>query len=108
MGSHSFTFTADLERARSEIEVDVTYTVTDHVAATYWQPAEGGEVEITSVKRDGAEFATTREEDDRLYDLACDRADEDLAEYHAEAAEYRADMRREDRWLEGWEREAAE
>jgi hypothetical protein len=100
MATHTFTFETDLLRGPNEveIEIEVTYSISAFVPATYWQPAEGGEVEIISVKRNGAEFSTTREEDDILYDRACDRADEDMAEWHAERAEYFADMRREARW----------
>lgn len=95
--SHTFQFTDYLYRGRMEreIEVIVTYTVTDRIPATYWQPAEGGEVEVISVKHNGAEIDTTREEDDLLYDHACDRADEDLADLYADRDEYRAEMRRE-------------
>lgn len=94
-----FTFPDTLYRGRNEreYEVEVTYTVTDRVPATYWQPAEGGEVEIISVTHNGAEFDTTGEEDNILYDHACDRADEDLADYYADRDEYRAEMARERR-----------
>ncbi len=46
--SYQFTFETDLLRGpqEREIEVTVTYIVTDRVPATYWQPAEGGEVEL--------------------------------------------------------------
>mgnify|MGYP000028189555 CR=1 FL=1 len=110
MSAHTFTFTDWLYRGRNEreYEVEVTYSVTPGSPAIlygdYPQPADDGEVEILSVKHNGAEFSTSSEEDNILYDHACDRADEDLAEYFAEAAEYRAEMRREDRWM----REAAE
>lgn len=99
---HTFTFETDLLRGpqEREIEVTVTYIVTDRVPATYWQPAEGGEVEVVSVKHGGAELHTTREEDNVLQDLACDRADQDIAEWLADFGEHRADMRREARWGE--------
>jgi len=98
MATHIFTFTTYLLRGRNEVEheVEVTYGVTDRVAATHDQPTEGGEVEILSVK--GVDD-TTREEDDRLYDEACDRADSDLAEWHAERDEYMADQARDERMM---------
>lgn len=95
--AQTFTFTAYITRGRMEreYELDVTYSVTPRVPATYWQPAEGGEIEILDVRHNGALFATTREEDDQLYDAACERADDDLAELAEDWAEYRAEMRRD-------------
>ena len=93
----TFTFAAYITRGRMEreYELDVTYSVTPRVPATYWKPAEGGEIEILDVRHNGALFATTREEDDQLYDTACERADDDLADLAEDWAEYRADMRRD-------------
>lgn len=95
--AQTFTFTAYITRGRMEreYELDVTYSVTPHVPATYWQPAEGGEVEILDVRHNGALFATTREEDDQLYDAACERVDDDLADLADDWAEYRAEARRD-------------
>lgn len=95
--AQTFTFTAYITRGRMEreYELDVTYSVTPRVPATYWQPAEGGEIEILDVRHNSALFATTREEDDQLYDAACERADDDLAELAEDWAEYRAEMRRD-------------
>lgn len=114
MGSHTFKFQSWLYRGRNEeteIEVEITYTVypgsQPQLYGDYPYPGDDGEVEVISVKANGAEFATTREEDNRLYDLCCARADEDLTDWHAEAAEYRADMRRDERDLWDWA-EAAE
>ena len=42
-----FTFDYDIERDDETVEVRVCYDVTPFIEATYWQPAEGGEVEIT-------------------------------------------------------------
>ena len=95
--AQSFTFTAWITRGRMEreYELDVTYSVTPRVPATYWQPDEGGEIEILDVRHNGAPFATTREEDDQLYDAACERADGDLADLAEDWAEYRVDTRRD-------------
>lgn len=97
--THVFKFTAYLERSDTEIEVEVTYSASPSIAATWEQPAEGGEIEIISVKANGAEFVTTLSEDDRLYDLACERSVEDWADYEDGAAEYRADLARDERMI---------
>ena len=38
-----------IERGDGELELSVTYTITPILLATYWHPAEGGEVELISV-----------------------------------------------------------
>lgn len=40
-------------------DVEIYYTISPFVPATYWQPAEGGEVEIESVVIDGADITDT-------------------------------------------------
>lgn len=40
-------------RGDEEIELNVEFTATPFVSATYWQPAEGGEIEITAVFANG-------------------------------------------------------
>lgn len=88
-----FTFTTYLTRGKMEreYEVEVTYSVTPFVAATHMQPAEGGEVEIlsTRVLTPGPEaWPVTDYEFDYLHTEACDRADDDLADYAADHADY--------------------
>ena len=39
----------ELERNGELIEINVEYDASPIVSATYWQPAEGGEIEITAV-----------------------------------------------------------
>lgn len=95
--THTFTFTAYLERRETEYEVEVTYSASPSVAATWEQPAEGGEIEIISVKSNGVEMATTRNEDDILYDIACARSVEDWIDYQEDHAQVRADYQREAR-----------
>lgn len=59
------THETEFERA-DETVAFVEYTITDVVSATYWQPAEGGEVEIMKVTdADGKEVQYTPEEDER-------------------------------------------
>lgn len=98
-----FTFTDYLYRdpTEREYEVEVTYSVTPVVPARLWgdcpQPAEGGEVELLSITGALEWAELTEAEVDRLYDAACDRSGEDLAEWHAEAEDYRAEQRAEAR-----------
>lgn len=40
---------AEIEWNGEPVEAEVVFSVTPHVPATYWQPAEGGEVEIQRV-----------------------------------------------------------
>ena len=102
MTRQTFSFTSYVYRGpcEREYEVEVTYSVTPGSPAILYgpcpQPADDGEVEIISAT---CEVDLTEEDYDRFYDDACDRADDDLAEYHAEAAEYRAEMIREERML---------
>ena len=97
------TFTTWVYRGRNEREheLEVTYRAAAGTPARmygdYPHPAEPGEVEIIRVTYDGEDFDTTREEDDLIYEEAVRRAPEDCAEYLSEAAEYRAEMRREER-----------
>ena len=98
-----FTFTTSIERDDSEIDVKVTYDVTPFRAATYWQPAEGGEVELISVKCAGAEFTLTDAEETALLAECEARAPQDIAEEAAEAAEWRAQSRRDALLMAQWE-----
>ena len=53
-----------------DVEVAVEYTASPIIGATYWQPAEGGEIEILTVTISGTnkevEFDT--EDEERLLD----------------------------------------
>lgn len=96
----TFTFYTSVERGRyeREFELEVTYTVTPRVAATRWQPEEGGEVEILEVTHNDCLFETTSDEDDGIQDAAERRADADLAAWRddqdCDDADYRRDERR--------------
>jgi hypothetical protein len=98
-----FPITHYIERGDDEIELAVIYAVTPFVAATYWQPAEGGEVEVISVKRDGADFGLTNAEEGELIKTCEERADYDIAEEAAKHAEWRAQCRRDDAMMARWE-----
>lgn len=102
------TFTTTIERGDDELEVRVFYTVSPFIEATYWQPAEGGEVEITEATFIGCDAASmpapfTDAEWDKLAEEAADRAYDDWAEAQAEAAEWRAQERRDRMLMERWE-----
>lgn len=94
-----FPFNTSIEVGDDEIELAVIYDVTPFVPARlygdYPQPAEGGEVELISVKRDGVEYPLTDEQEASLIRECEERAGEDMAEEAAAAAEWRAQSRRD-------------
>ena len=102
MTARRFTFWHYIERGDDELELFVTYSGTRHVPATYWQPAEGGEVELISVTHNDAEVALTDAEESTLIDVCQQRVGSDFAEYDADAAEYRAESRRDALMMERW------
>lgn len=101
-----FTFTTEIERGDHEFEVRVTYSVTPFIAATYWQPAEGGEVEIISIKRDGKPISLTDAEEDALLTMAEERVRDDMEEEAAAQADWRYQEYRDRQLMERWERRA--
>lgn len=92
----SFTFAHEIERGDAIREIEVTYTVTQFRRATYWQPEEGGEVEITDIFPN---VKLTDAEEDAIYYAACSRSPDDMADYAADLADYRYEQYR-DRLLE--------
>lgn len=90
-----FPFTTYIDAGDEEIELAVIYDVTPLVAATYWQPAEGGEVELISVKHGGADYPLSGEQEAALIRECEERAGEDMAEERAAAEEWRAQSRRD-------------
>jgi len=99
-----FPFTHYIERGDKEIELAVIYDVTPYYAATREQPAEGGEVELISVKCDGAEFSLYPHEEAALLAACEHRAQSDVEEEACAAAEWRAQSRRDDAIMDEWER----
>lgn len=81
----SFTFSHEIEREDEVLNIDVTYTVTPVIRATYWQPAEGGEIEITDISPNAA---LTDAEEDAIYDAAVARSYDDMADAAADYADY--------------------
>lgn len=104
--SRTFTFTTDHMVGRREIELVVTYSVTPFVAATYWQPAEGGECEIESITHDGQPFDLTDAEEDALLEQAIARSGDDMAGEADDEGDYRYEQQRDRQMMERWEREA--
>ena len=94
-----FPFTHYIERGDEEIELAVIYDVSPFVSAVlygdYPQPAEGGEVEIISVKCDGAAFNLYPHEEAALQKACEERAVSDIEAERSEAAEWRAQSRRD-------------
>lgn len=84
-----FTFDHSIEREDSEIDLVVEYEVTPFIPATYWQPAEGGEVEIISVECDKQEFPLTDEEEQTLLEICQNRAADDLADEADDYADWK-------------------
>ena len=105
MSTRRFQFTVDHMVDEREIELVVTYSVTPFVEATYWQPAEGGECEIVSIKHDGKEFSLTAEEEDAILERAIARSREDWAEEIAAEADWRYQEYRDRQLMERWERD---
>ncbi len=94
-------FTFHIERDlgpfdQREYALEVTYSVNRFYPATHLQPAEGGDCEIISVLLDGEEFCLTQAEEDALQ-IACQQ---DADERHNDAAEYRAEQRRDELMME--------
>lgn len=82
-GPHTFYFDYDLERGDECLPIEVAYCLED------------GEVYLDSVKFDGKEITTTREEDKELIAHAYECLGEDLASAEADYGDYLYDMRRE-------------
>jgi hypothetical protein len=101
--SRSLTTHTYIERGDDELEITVTYDATPFVAATYWQPAEGGDVEITAITHGGAPFDLTDDEETKVINW-CERhyvehQGDDAADY----AEYRYDQARDEQMMAAWE-----
>lgn len=75
-----FTFDHYIEREDEEFELAVEYSAAPFIPATYWQPAEGGDVEIISVKHQGKTFSLTDDEDKELLEICQARVADDFAD----------------------------
>lgn len=105
--SKTFTFETSITRDDYDIDVRVTYSATPFIAATWMQPAEGGEVEIRDVvliNRTAATEPLTDAEDEKLLAECEDRARSDLAEQAADYDDYLYDQHRDRQMTDAWER----
>jgi hypothetical protein len=89
---------AYIERGDDELEITVDYDATPFVDATYWQPAEGGEIEITAVTHDGMPITLTEAEESRVIDSCKEHFLEHQGDEAADYAEYRASQVRDNAW----------
>lgn len=89
MKTYRFTFDTSVERGDEEIDVRVAYSVTSFVPATYWQPAEGGEVELLSIRRNGKDFDLSDSEEATILQEAEERAQRDIEDECAAEADWR-------------------
>lgn len=103
-GARRFQFDAQLTAHGPDLRV--TYEVTPIIPATYYQPAEGGEVELVSVKHGGKDYPTSAEDDEYLLEQARERAAQDWADEAAAEADWRYQEYRDRQLMERWEREA--
>lgn len=101
-----FQFTVDHMIGRHEVELVVTYSVTPFIDATYWQPAEGGECEIVSIKEKGVEIVLSPDEEAALLEMAEARCRDDLEQEAADEADWRYQEYRDRQLMDAWERKA--
>jgi hypothetical protein len=96
-----FTTSMEVERGDAVLEVNLEYVANPFVAATQWQPAEGGDVEIAAVTLDGASFDLTEAEEAEAYDRCQEHYVEHQEDDAADYADYRYDQMRDDAWEAG-------
>jgi len=103
MSTQTFTFESYVLRGANEREwpVTVTYQVTPGYPARlygdYPHPAEDDEIEVIKATISSDTYDVTDAEYDSLFDEACMRADDDMADYYADAAEFLAELAAERR-----------
>lgn len=105
MANHRFQFTVDHMIGRHEVELVVTYSVTPFIEATYWQPAEGGEVEIQSIKHKGQPVTLSDGEEDAILAMAEARAADDMADETAAYADWQYQEHRDRLLMAQFERD---
>lgn len=105
MANHRFQFTVDHMIGRQEVELVVTYSVTPFIEATYWQPAEGGEVEIQSIKHNGQPVTLSDGEEEAILAMAEARAADDMADESAAYADWQYQEHRDRLLMAQFERD---
>lgn len=103
--SQTFTFTTAIERGDYELEYEIIYSATPRIDATYWQPAEGGEIEIVGMRYlgGGCPEPLTDAEIYALFPVIEARFDSDWLAHQADEADHRYEMMRDDRMMEKWD-----
>lgn len=96
-----FPFTAYLETDDGEIELSVIYEVSKSYPATHLQPAEGGEVEVISVRQNGQERVLTTAQEEWLLEQCRDRMADDIADEAAAEADWRYQEYRDRQLMDG-------
>jgi hypothetical protein len=103
-----FPFDTIIDRDDEEIEVRVIYDVRpgDEPCphGDYPHPGYGAEIEIISVRRDGQDFTLTDAEETKLIAECEERAERDVAEEAAAAADWKYQEHRDRQLMEKWER----
>lgn len=62
----------------ASLDGTLEYTMSPIIPATYWEPAEGGEVELDGFYlKDGTKAEMTDAEYDAAYEFVCDRGEPD-------------------------------
>ena len=101
-----FSFTTFIQRDDDELEVAVTYSASPYVPATYWQPAEGHEVELITTDFVGAcasTLPTHLNDIEEAHIIAeCEgRVASDFGDRADDEADFRYEQQR-DRRMENW------
>ena len=86
----------EIERNGELVELNVEYDATPIVDATYWQPAEGGEIEITAVFLNNVALDLTDAEETLVHAYVTRHHDEADC-YDGPDDDYEYDRMRDDR-----------
>lgn len=97
-----FSFHTTVDRGDDEFDIEVTYDATPYIPASYWQPAEGGEVYITAITdASGKPFTVTPAEEALILRECQDRLDTDFDDLEAAYADDHNEWRFEND-MEAW------
>lgn len=96
-----FWFETSIINDDEELDVEVEYEGTPYVPATYYQPAEGGEVYVLSVKDSkGKEMELTEEQELKIFHECQDRLQDDIEAEQDAYGDYKYEEYR-DRYIFG-------
>lgn len=100
-----FPYTHEIERGDTLLEITGEYLVNPFVEATYWQPAEGGDIELLSVKFEGKDFDLTDAEESKLVDVLQEQSASDCEDAAGDYADYRYQAWKDDQMMDDpWDR----